>query len=284
MKLHIIHELGEAHLKDTINFLKENMDFEEIQTCHISKLEELMRNLSEQAKANPVFLTLHLDLKNEISSHMEISKQLSENNLIELNPYSKAAELAENKHSFYNLMLANGIKQAKTQIVRSRDLKETKSLEALFPSYKKLVIKPCHGTESRGLFICDAEDQNSQDASLKAINKILEYDECLIQEYMEAKEELRIIIALDKTFVQKNFLTQKEKDSSQLKNAIELSKEILEILNYELPGEERLKIIAIDFLLGQNGDLIPLEANLRPAALFKSQNLVKFKSQMQIAK
>lgn len=305
----IVHELALEDLKNSIEFLRTICDYE-IKTINIAELlEDSHSEISKKTK-NPfasssekdkinlelaskvtqwndtAILTLHLSLDNEIANHKAISEFAKANDIKELNPYSIAAENMDSKMNFYNLMQANDIKCPETfyisreyrkdqnqssKLTQNNERKNKINCEELEKWLKtnikngKIIIKPNHGTEGIDVKCFPKEsyqDDPSNEVNLH-IKKILEYDDCLIQEYIEHDREHRVVIF-------ENKILCREKLNQSL---INFCLEIYEIINHNLKEDEQILTIAFDILESKKQSYTALEANARPAAIFKSKTV-----------
>lgn len=237
MTISIIHELDINQLERSIAFLESEVFADEkLEAIHISEF-------INKAQAKKI-ITLHLDLNNEIANHQRVSEIAQSQGIVDLNPFN---ESIDNKYLFNQLMLANDIKQAKTILIKQNTEMNFNSING-----NKLVIKANHGTESRDLkiFSKDQEDQIKQH-----IAKIHDYDDALIQEFIEHKKEYRILAANNKLF-------SAEQVTAEL---VSLATELLSILQTDF--------VAFD-ILETNDEYYVLEANSRPAAMHQSINLM----------
>lgn len=263
-QLIICHELPEGELKQTVCFAKENIyPGALIDYVHCDELDAFLNGL-ELRQADLDFLTLHLDLKREIDTHKKISASIDAKGIKQLNPYSKLAEVSDDKWTFYNLMLANDIKQAKTELVtKSQVLVGVDRLLEVFSNLEKLVLKPRYGTERIDFKVLDFGDK---EAMTEHINKILLYDDVLVQEYIAAEDsqksnEYKVIFFEGKMF-------------SELKLEDSLShfvKELVELL--EANVNHKIRLLSLDILEPSPKEYIVLEANIRPAGLHRSSLL-----------
>lgn len=265
----IVYELNRSALDRTINFLEEKLATK-ITTIHLGELNSIADMDPERE-----ILSLHLDLVSEIASHKMISSFANRYKLKQLNPYSKATELVDNKFAFFNLMLANNIRQAET-VLLNRDTKaklsELLTLIQGCCECEKIIVKPCHGTEKIDVAIFNKSaffnEEHLQHQISKHINQILSYDDCIVQQYFESSSEIRVLYL-------KGCLHSSQKIDQELKELVE---EAVEVINYGLDSANQLEAIAFDILetsccaSAKNERYLILEANSRPAAMFKSVN------------
>ncbi len=241
--LYIVHDLDAKELKNTLEFLKKKLFYQDINLIKLKELKEL------QNYEDLEILTLHLSLDKEIETHQKISNFAKEQGIAELNPYN---DYIDDKFSFYNLMLANDFEQPKTFLIEIQ-----KSLEGIKEEIKtkKLIIKPRHGTENLDVKAFSAYDTELENH----IQKIHKYDDALVQDYQVFEKEIRIVVIDGKIF-----------SKSSLNNELKaLAKEVLEVIN--LKADQKTRILALDILKTKNSYMV-LEANQRPAGIFKLVN------------
>jgi len=202
-------------------------------------------------------LILHLRLDSEINSHRNISNHATRLNIKQLNPYNSLSELFDNKFKFYNFMLANGFKQAETQLIKKTAAAEFINRHANF------ILKPCSGTES----IDQQEyEHSSMEQFYKHLQHIQSYDLAIIQEKINFINEYKIIFFKNYVMAAKE-LNQRILD--YCKNFFQL------IQNHtNLTQEFPVEIFSLDLLETEENDLISLEANARPAGIYKCSNFI----------
>lgn len=257
-KLVLVHELAAKDLERSRQFLETQFKIS-VELKHINELSSLA------GEDDAAICTLHLRLDNEIDTHKSTSSFAFEHGIKQLNPYSKATEYADNKFSFFNLMRANDIAQAESILYTKASLpKATQVFETIQKccSCDQVVVKPCHGTEKRDQMIFSKQEFFDNEPLMHKLsehmNQILSYDDCIIQQYINHHKEHRVLYLNGKIYANNAITT----------DLIELALEIAEIINYGLPLAEQLKIIGFDILEKTNGELIALEANARPAAMY----------------
>jgi glutathione synthase/RimK-type ligase-like ATP-grasp enzyme len=215
-----------------------------------------LRELDYLAENSSIF-TLHLALDQEINTHQKISAFAAKHNIKELNPYTKLASLADDKYLFFKLMQSNEIAQAKTELMKTDDL--LVSVLEKFSMQEQIVIKPNHGTEKIDFRIFDKSC--SQSELLAHVQKILEYDECLIQEYLDHKQEHRVIYLLGELYANKPI-------SKSLQAYVH---NLIDILKDFQSKDKTIEVFAFDILETHDGNFFVLETNIRPAGLHRAQ-------------
>lgn len=250
-KLFIVHDLEVAVLSETLAYLKESQIFQDVQTIYFKNIDSLQGVNRDKT----LILTTHLNLDSEISSHQMISSWAFEQKLYQLNPYNKIAKLFDDKYMFYVLMKANDFKQANTQVLS----KLHNSLDKLqLSSFNKLMIKPRCGTESRDSDSFETSDNTGQ---AELVEKILNYDDVLVQEYLETNNEFSVL------FLDGKFFLQAPNDNPNLKQTLN---EFLEMLDdYSRRNQVIMPhVFSLDILELTSGKLMILEANIRPAKIY----------------
>ena len=249
--------------------LQVHEDHEDDENAEIGVSLHAHANLSE-------ILSLHLSLDNEIKNHKLISDHASKLGLKQLNPYDSFAELFDNKFLFYNFMLAQGFKQAKTCYLE-KNYSETEIYGALdgfaASGMGSFLVKPCSGTESIDQYSFKLKEFSLKlDSILEKITMIQKYDSLLIQEKLEFKEEYKIVFLYDNVFSAKALSEKILALCSQLVAAFK------DYACFKFGGtackranssEILPDIFSIDLLELASGDLVILEANARPAGIFK---------------
>ena len=234
-KLQIIHELDSKELQKTLRFFKDNY-YDEISLCHIDQI-------SKELSVDSEILILHLSLDEEINTHKIISESLNRIGIKQLNPFK---EIMDDKYLFYNHMLANEIPQAQSLLV-SEGEKADQMIEVVSLNTDKVVVKPRHGTENIDVKVC----RNIKEA-LAQIEIIHQYDDALIQELVSGEEKRLLYFKGD----------IHPKSTSDETHAVF---DAMEVLNHE---GNKTEIVSFDFI-NSNGILVPIEANARPAGIFK---------------
>lgn len=282
----IVCDLDPENLSLTVHFLN---SFSSEKSLHkifsVVSLEEFLTwRLASNASVE--VLSLHLSLDNEIKNHKLISDHASKLGLKQLNPYNSFAELFDNKFLFYNFMLAEGFKQAKTYFLKKDEsLSElSATLQALGSDLKsdyhtilspsiRFILKPCFGTESIDQYSFNLEDIILKTPGfLEKIALIHQYDSVLIQEKLNFKEEYKIIFLYDNVFSAKALSEKILALCSQLVAAFKdyaSFKSEETALKHASSSEIMPDIFSIDLLELASGDLVILEANVRPAGIFK---------------
>jgi hypothetical protein len=244
-----------------------------------SNLSEIDKNTENQIMHRSLsteILSLHLSLDNEIKNHKLISDHAFKLGLKQLNPYNSFAELFDNKFLFYNFMLAEGFKQAKTCSLE-KNCSETDIYDILdnliVSGVDSFLVKPCSGTESIDQYSFKLKEFSVKlDSILEKITMIQKYDSVLIQEKLEFKEEYKIIFLYDNVFSAKA-LSEKILDFClQLLSAFKdyaCFKSEGTACKHTSSSEIMPDIFSIDLLELAGGDLVILEANARPAGIFK---------------
>jgi hypothetical protein len=261
----IVCDLDPEYLSSTLEFLNSFSSEKSLsKTFSAVSLEEFLSwGLGFNSSAE--VLCLHLSLDNEIKNHKLISDHAFKLGLKQLNPYNSLAELFDNKFLFYNFMLAQGFKQAKTcHLQQSCSPAEVHSALDTFNArgVDSFLIKPCSGTESIDQYSFKLKEFSLKlDSIIEKITMIQKYDSLLIQEKLEFKEEYKIIFLYDNVFSAKALSEKILALCSQLLSAF---KDYAYFKSEFIPD-----IFSIDLLELANGDLVILEANARPAGIFK---------------
>lgn len=272
----IVCDLDPGYLSSTLEFLNSFSSLKSLsKTFSTVSIEEFLSwgldfNLSAE------ILCLHLSLDNEIKNHKLISDHAFKLELKQLNPYNSLAELFDNKFLFYNFMLAEGFKQAKTcYLEKSCSKTEIYDILDNFTASKidSFLIKPCSGTESIDQYSFKLKEFSIElDSILEKITMIQRYDSLLIQEKLEFKEEYKIIFLYGSVFSAKALSEEILAFCSQLIAAFK------DYVCFKSEGTARKyasssklvpDVFSIDLLELASGDLVILEANARPAGIFK---------------
>ena len=236
MELTIIHELDKALLEESVRFLKTALPIEKLNFLDITKFKS--RSLGPES----FIYTFHLDLNTEMQKHQEVSHWASKNGLKEINSYDS---FFDDKYSFYNFLLANGIKTPRTEILGSQN-----------SIINNLVIKARHGTEKKDF--CALDDL---DLDAKEIAKIQSYDDVLLQERIDIAQEYKYLYCNGELYAQ-------QRNKPKVKEfALTIAKKI--------SADYSQKIFSIDIVEDREESLFCLEANLRPAALYQFKVLVQ---------
>ncbi len=245
-KLYIIHELAADQLVATSEFLATELS-KEIVLCSIDQLSTVPNEA--------MTLILHLKLDHEIETHKSISAQLDKLAANQLNPYDLLAEIADDKYKFYEYMRAAETPQVATVKLSRGSYSDDEINNLIFEfasnhSDTGIVMKPVHGTEQIDFFMMSEPDL--LDIASQHAQKVLSYDDLLLQQYIHSVAEYRILYLMGK-FYSKSQIPAAYK--SQLQNMIEA-----------LPVTP--KVLAFD-ILDQSGVLLPLEINIRPAGMHR---------------
>jgi hypothetical protein len=269
----IVCDLNPEYLSSTLDFLNSLKSLSK--TFSVVLLDEFLSWGRDCANSSEI-LSLHLSLDNEIKNHKLISDHASKLGLKQLNPYNSFAELFDNKFLFYNFMLAQGFKQAKTYYLE-KNHSETEIYDVLdglaANGMDSFLIKPSSGTESIDQYSFKLKEFSLKlDFILEKITMIQKYDSLLIQEKLEFKEEYKIIFLYDNVFSAKALSEKILALCSQLLSAFK------DYVCFKSDGIARKHasssdimpdIFSIDLLELASGDLVILEANARPAGIFK---------------
>ncbi|MEB3315780.1 MAG: hypothetical protein VKK32_06175 [Candidatus Melainabacteria bacterium] len=261
----IVCDLNPEDLGLTLKFL--NSFSSEKSLYKIFSVVSLEEFLSWGLDFNPSaeILCLHLSLDNEIKNHKLISDHAFKLGLKQLNPYNSLAELFDNKFLFYNFMLAQGFKQAKTYYLGINYSKTEvyDILDGLAASgMDSFLIKPCSGTESIDQYAFKLKRFSLKlDSIIEKITMIQKYDSLLIQEKLEFKQEYKIV------FLYESIFSAKALSEKILAFCLQL---LAAFKDYAcLKSEFMPDVFSIDLLELASEDLVILEANARPAGIFK---------------
>jgi hypothetical protein len=251
--LYLVHSLDAKQLSESVKAFKSMTEFKTVTTCHIDDLDKLL----DKNKDSLMIYTTHLALDKEISLHKQISNWAFEHNIFQLNPYNKIAKIFDDKYLFYVLMTANEIRQPYTVSLLRKDAVILGAEREKLDSFDSLAIKPRHGTEK-----IDFESIKSLKFELDhpAITKIRKYDDCLVQEFVEADLEFKVLYLSGKFYFPKNI--REEKVYSLLEEFTDL------IESYGAQHEIIVPQIFTLDILKRADDYIILEANIRPAAVY----------------
>jgi hypothetical protein len=258
----IVCDLDPSYLSSTLEFLNSLKSLSK--TFSVVSIEDFLSwgldfNLSAEV------LCLHLSLDNEIKNHKLISDHAFKLGLKQLNPYNSLAELCDNKFLFYNFMLAQGFKQARTCYLE-KNCSKTEIYSILdnltASSMDSFLIKPCSGTESIDQYAFKLKGFSLKlDSIIEKITMIQRYDSLIIQEKLEFKEEYKIVFLYDSIFSAKALSEKILAFCLQLLAAFK---------DYaRLKSEFMSDVFSIDLLELASEDLVILEANARPAGIFK---------------
>lgn len=257
--LYLVYNLELKDLKQTINQIKSYKIFKDIKAINYHTEKEKLNTLDPSRSC---IFSLHLSLDEEINTHHLISQTAFEQNIFQINPYNKIAKIFDDKYLFYVLMKANDIKQPLTiSVLQKSDI--TTCLKEEYPkfkNFKKIMVKPRHGTEKIDSLSFETEESFTNASEL--IKKIIRYDDCLIQEFIEFKKEFKVLCFMN------NFYTIEKLSNPYLKKYIV---EIIDILNdFALSNKIIMpKVFSLDFFEKENQELVLIEANIRPAGIFR---------------
>jgi hypothetical protein len=291
----IVCDLDPEYLSSTLEFLNSFSSLKSLsrsKTFSVISLDEFLNWGRDSANSSEIdknaeneimhhslsieILSLHLSLDNEIKNHKLISDQALKLGLKQLNPYNSLTELFDNKFLFYNFMLAEGFKQAKTCYLGENcsEADIYSILDNLAASgIDSFLIKPCSGTESIDQYSFKLKEFPLKlDSLLEKITMIQRYDSVLIQEKLEFKEEYKIIFLYGSVFSAKALSEEILVLCSQLIAAFKdylCFKTEETARKYASSSEFMSDIFSIDLLELVSGDLVILEANARPAGIFK---------------
>ena len=125
------------------------------------------------------------------------------------------------------------------------------------------MVKPRHGTEKIDSLNFETQENFSNAQDL--IKKIIRYDDCLIQEFVDFKKEFKVLCFMN------NFYTIEKQSNPYLRKYIQ---EIIEILNdFALNNKIIMpKVFSLDFFEKHNQELVLIEANIRPAGIHRFKN------------
>jgi len=272
----IVCDLDPEYLSSTLEFLNSLSSEKSLSKTFTTVLIDEFLSWGLGFNPSAEVLCLHLSLDNEIKNHKLISDHASRLGLKQLNPYNSFAELFDNKFLFYNFMLAQGFKQAKTCYLE-KNCSETDIYDILdgitASGVDYVLIKPCSGTESIDHYSFKLKEFSVKlDSILEKITMIQKYDSLLIQEKLEFKEEYKIVFLYDNVFSAKALSKKILALCSQLVAAFK------DYACFKFGGtackranssEILPDIFSIDLLELASGDLVILEANARPAGIFK---------------
>jgi hypothetical protein len=272
----IVCDLDPENLSLTVHFLNSFSSEKSLSKTFTTVLIDEFLSWGLGFNPSAEVLCLHLSLDNEIKNHKLISDHASRLGLKQLNPCNSFAEFFDNKFLFYNFMLAQGFQQAKTcHLQQSCSPAEVYSALDTFNAsgVDSFLIKPCSGTESIDQYSFKLKEFFvKSDSILEKITMIQKYDSVLIQEKLEFKEEYKIVFLYDNVFSAKALSEKILALCSQLVAAFK------DYACFKFGGtackranssEILPDIFSIDLLELASGDLVILEANARPAGIFK---------------
>jgi glutathione synthase/RimK-type ligase-like ATP-grasp enzyme len=256
--LYIIHELDAKQLEASIAKLGDFTPYKNIVTVDIENIESTFTQLED--KENAAVLTMHLALDNEINTHRKVANEVLSHDIFQLNPYNKIAKIFDDKYLFYALMMANAVSQPQTWLIESsRKLVDSEFLTKLVQAarYKRYMLKPRSGTENRDTI---AVDELNNSLVLEHINKIHNYDDCVLQEAIEFSSEFKVL------YLHGQFYAKEQIDKSlmaQLNDFLDLLDDYAKCNELIMP-----EIFSIDVLETMDRGYLFLEANIRPAAIY----------------
>ncbi len=254
----IVHELDAQELLATQKYIECQCKYKAVKLVNVETFKQEINNYPITETA---ILILHLKLDTEIHLHQELSALCFKRELFQLNPYNKIAKLFDDKYLFYVLMTANEIKQAQTINLPCNN---TAPL-ALVPTNlknKSIIIKPRHGTEKIDTMHFDNASQG-----LTLIQQVHQYDDCMLQEFISSKNEYKALYLQGKFYLRETNIPKGLQ--SYLSNFIDVLDNYARQNKIILPS-----IFSIDLLEKENDQLIILEANIRPAAIYSFINLL----------
>ncbi|MCH2227715.1 MAG: hypothetical protein MK033_08070 [Candidatus Caenarcaniphilales bacterium] len=255
----IVHELEAKLLNKTVEALSHISLKQNIVTIN---LEDFLNSSENYFNTNTEILFLHFDLNNEISSHQLASKHARRLKLKEINPYNELSEIFDNKFLFYNFMLANGFKQAKSiKIDRTSNITQSINIIQNFAqkhNITKLLCKTVHGTESRDQLKLDI---NKSQELKQYLNNVHKYDDLLVQELIPITNEKKILCYESNLYCEQKLRTEEIKLINNFNSAVNFYTQKNNI--------STIKIYSLDLINAKQDKLILLEANIRPAGIYK---------------
>ena len=214
----IVHELEAKLLNKTVEALSHISLKQNIVTIN---LEDFLNSSENYFNTNTEILFLHFDLNNEISSHQLASKHARRLKLKEINPYNELSEIFDNKFLFYNFMLANGFKQAKSiKIDRTSNITQSINIIQNFAqkhNITKLLCKTVHGTESRDQLKLDI---NKSQELKQYLNNVHKYDDLLVQELIPITNEKKILCYESNLYCEQKLRTEEIKLINNFNSAV----------------------------------------------------------------
>ncbi|MCE2929482.1 MAG: hypothetical protein LW817_07630 [Candidatus Caenarcaniphilales bacterium] len=254
--LYLVHELAEEKLASSADELKTKLGLKAVKTCLLKNLDELL----QIDKSQLMIYSTHLSLDKEIVTHQEISSWALKNNIFQLNPYNKIAKIFDDKYLFYVLMVANDILQPYTiSLFKKGAYIDGYELDKLY-QFPELIIKPRHGTEN----IDTKKIKLSEfDIEHELISKIRRYDDCLVQEAIDIAKEHKLIYLNGKCF---SMLEPSQGLKDIVMEFVDLIDQYASKNEIIMPG-----IFTMDILEATNNKFYFLEANIRPAAIYRFQ-------------
>lgn len=234
MKLVLCYELSLVELQNTISFLQRSIHVTEILCLKPDELK--LVNLEDYS-----IYCVHFDLNSEIKTHAELSRWLVQNDYNILNPYLETNNIFDDKLLFAQFLKANEINHPETQVIDNSELTIDKAM----------IVKARCGTEKKGF----------ADYSKEAFENISLYDDVLLQEKINIKNEFKVLNLLGSLY------SDQELELNLKKQIFDLDKLIQDYLS--LNNLEKVSIYSMDILEDQKGEYYFLELNLRPGALYR---------------
>lgn len=256
MTLFLVHGLDAKILDKTKKALKEKTEFKDVICVDFNNISKL---LDYDPKSIYIYV-VHLPLDEEINIHKEVSKWAFDHDIYQVNPYNKIAKIFDDKFLFYALMTANEIRQPFTLALHRNNKVLTEDEISKLMRYERIVVKPRHGTEKIDFAILNSKGLDVNDP---AIQKILKYDDCLIQEYIEDPKETKALYLFGDIYIMDDW-------GAEQKN---FTAEIVDVIDNFASSNQLImpEIFSIDLMYSKN-EILVLEANIRPAAIFKYKN------------
>ncbi len=256
LSLYLVHGLDGKLLESSLKAIKEKTDFKEVLTCHYDDLNKLL----ELDPKSFYIYTVHLPLDEEISLHKTISKWAFDHEVYQVNPYNKIAKIFDDKFLFYALMTANEIRQPFTLTIHTNHKFISDEEKNKLSKFQSIAVKPRHGTEKIDFAVIPVTELN---VGNEAISKILKYDDCLLQEYIKDAKETKALYIFGDLYIQENWGDAQKKFIAEIVNVIDEFAWANQIIMPE--------IFSIDLMKQDGSEIIVLEANIRPAAIYKYQ-------------
>jgi glutathione synthase/RimK-type ligase-like ATP-grasp enzyme len=241
-KLILCYELCLEDLRVSIAFLNQTLKPREIVCLKPNELLEL----EDSNFKDSYTYTFHLNLDDEINTHAKISRLFNQLKQIQLNPFYEDKNMFDNKFLFSKFALANSIPHPKTYLL--------KELSSDFDD--SFIVKPCHGTEKIDF----------ANFSQTATEKILAYDDAIVQPKIQIKQEYKVLYLLGNFY--SNFSL-----ASNLISEIKIFDSKIETY-FELNNLKKPSIYSIDIIEDFDSNIFFLEINLRPGALYRFSYLL----------
>lgn len=253
LSLYLVHGLDGQLLESSLKAIKEKTDFKEVLTCHCDNLDKLL----ELDPKSFYIYTVHLPLDEEINLHKMISKWAFDHDIYQVNPYNKIAKIFDDKFLFYALMTANEIRQPFTLTIHTNHKVISDEEKSKLSKFDLVAVKPRHGTEKIDFAVIPV---NELSVGHEHISKILKYDDCLLQEYIKDAKETKALYLFGDLYIQENWGEAQKKFITEIVNVIDEFAWTNQIIMPE--------IFSIDLML-RGDEIIVLEVNIRPAAIYK---------------